>query len=207
MGSSNSKIDNTPNAYNKSDTYDRTAMSHINNVNRDGYVYEAHNSVYFDKLDTNLKKKFDVFVDQRGVSMPYMSEDSSERNESNHSEDADTIKFIEFRVCRDNISNITQKYAINLDTPNHDCGANCKCIEGSMKIISDKKGNKKIILDDKTRNQLKNDNHLKKIFEDSENLFKSLSDKNKITYSDTSPEPEGYLGDKKMDGGYKKKGG
>lgn len=82
-----------------------------------------------------IKKRIDIFVDpEKGLRMPYESSEFRPQL-SDELVISDDPKYIEFIICKGDLSEFSEKYAVHHKTPTHDCGANCRCIQKMVKVM------------------------------------------------------------------------
>ena len=102
-----------------------------------------------------IEKHTDIYIDpERGIALPYESPKYGTQASEYSSQDLTTSgynpttsenpKYIEFIVCKGDLHDFRrEKYAVNKDQPDHECRANCECIEQIIKI---EKINNKLIM-------------------------------------------------------------
>ena len=81
-----------------------------------------------------------IFVNRFGKTMPYDGANSNhpifqvDNSLTSDLVSPEKIRYLEIVMCQDNGSKATEKYAVHNETPDHDCGPNCHCIERTFEI-------------------------------------------------------------------------
>lgn len=81
-----------------------------------------------------------IFVNRYGKMMPYEGSTSSlpifltDSSQTTDLASPEKLRYVEIVLCEDDGSKMTEKYAVNERTPDHDCGANCHCIQRTVEI-------------------------------------------------------------------------
>lgn len=105
------------------------------------------NSIYNRTLPNDNyigKNKINVYCDaNKGLAMPYLANSDAFASETNYSDifSSDSVsnkKIIEIISCttnnQGNLYEILEKFAVNGGPIDHDCGANCQCIQETIEI-------------------------------------------------------------------------
>ena len=96
---------------------------------------EIYKSVWGNKPDNCVEKRFEIFVGPDGSRLPYESKNIL-GSESPYASpmSSENPRYIELVICKDDIHQVREKYAVHKGIPNHDCGKNCKCINGDCEM-------------------------------------------------------------------------
>jgi len=84
-----------------------------------------------------LSANQNIFVNRFGKAMPY--DNSSIFQVDSDQPDivsSEKMRYVEIIICRDDGSKESEKYAVNAISPDHDCGANCHCIQNTVLLGS-----------------------------------------------------------------------
>lgn len=107
-------------------------------------LYQNKISKYNDPYNDEklIKYNMDQFTDPiRGISMPYYSDTIPSKARYESLVSSDNPRYIELVVCNYPMEDIKEKFAVHHIAPNHECKANCHCIE-SLISINDKNNDK-----------------------------------------------------------------
>lgn len=111
------------------------------------YIQQANK--FMKELNDNVSQKnIDVFTSLSGHDMPYVSRmvdipsmqlpmpnnDYELFTNSGNSESESDIRYIEIELCRDNMPDAVQRFAVNQYSPDHTCGPNCECIMDTVQV-------------------------------------------------------------------------
>ncbi|AYV85117.1 MAG: hypothetical protein Satyrvirus4_14 [Satyrvirus sp.] len=146
MGNNSSGQTNKESTYNVADypeefyaidenQYSRMVEDINEDVNINVYedVYNESEKIY-KKISENRKME-SLYDPVHNLSLPYESDTTyltGQKYESIPS--SDNPKYIEFVVCRGNLEDIRERYAVHKSAPEHKCCKNCPCIEKFLEI-------------------------------------------------------------------------
>lgn len=105
-------------------------------------AYQMYADIWTEMSDydkSRIGKKIDI-LSNKGTDLPYYSDLNIfhyNQNAQNYVSE-ETPRYVEFKVCRGDISELTEKYAVHNGYPGHNCGANCYCIDELIEISGDK---------------------------------------------------------------------
>ncbi|QGR54027.1 hypothetical protein [Moumouvirus maliensis] len=95
--------------------------------------------------DNGYRSNVDIFHDPtNGISLPYINDRETYYSDIDPriiASENPRIRYVELEICDDgDIHKVREKYAVNRTQPNHNCGANCKCLgsESSCNIVDQK---------------------------------------------------------------------
>ena len=110
---------------------------------KDTEEYDPIEDSYFHRKAENLfntlqqtpgpqvQRQFEIFIDRdRGLALPYESGKStfsSDKNDPISTES--TPRYLEFVICKGNLSELSENFAVNKNFPDHPCKGNCQCIK------------------------------------------------------------------------------
>jgi hypothetical protein len=148
MGNNNSNQGNKPNVYDTENNvdslkqlYTKNAVSEHKNFNNGIYdtADEIYDRVWDDNKNIYVNRRMEIFTNpSRGIEMPYFSDknafDSDSRDQLASSENP---RYIEFIVCKGNMDDFKQKFAVNKSIPDHECKGDCHCIEKMFEFSGD----------------------------------------------------------------------
>ena len=125
--------------------YTKNANTSMNKNNRNIYddANKMYDQIWDNDSDVYIEKnvRVEVYADpSRGISMPYIS-DRNTYNSDNINDmltTSENPRYIEFIVCKGNLSDLNEKYAIHKSTPNHDCRGDCNCINQMIEVVGNK---------------------------------------------------------------------
>lgn len=87
--------------------------------------------------ETNVDEDYDIFVTPTGRRLPYKREKWPEQASDidlSSSPGPESIAYVEIVTCKGNL----EEFAVHHKMPDHECGANCKCIK-KLFVLSDKR--------------------------------------------------------------------
>jgi hypothetical protein len=126
--------------------YAKNTESEANKISEN--IYDKADTMYEEIWDNGehdlyvkRKIKVDVYADpSRGITLPYISDRNAYESESKNDllTSSENPRYIEFIICKGNLSDIHEKYAIHKTTPNHDCRGDCNCIQETLEVIGNK---------------------------------------------------------------------
>jgi len=160
-------------------------------------IYNKADKLYNDIWDNDRDiyiKKVEIFADpSRGIApMPYISDRNAYSDGADIGLSSEGPKYIEFIVCKGNLDDIVnERFAVHKSQPDHDCGANCECIQQMIEVL----GNQGRVMNQPPschkhdRNEQGHHHHHQERNQNaSANMFASLSPTS-ATLSPTSSEP------------------
>ena len=114
--------------------------------NQPEYEKQMQDSMIVKNIESDTNKLYDdifrsepkieIITYQNGLSMPYLVDKNTFNSEKyDNYLSSENPKYIELIVCKGNMDDFVEKYAINKNTPDHDCGKNCHCIEETYEIV------------------------------------------------------------------------
>lgn len=107
---------------------------------------EIYDRIWDNKKKIYIERKIEIYNDPaRGISLPYSTDKyafESDKNNNNYQNDqiitSENPRYIEFIVCKGNMNDFKEKFAVNKFEPAHECKGNCQCIEETYEVIGNK---------------------------------------------------------------------